>query len=41
MDLFSMMLMWYARKEEMHDIVRSRLCNGLLNGNTHINRMEI
>ena len=24
----------------MHDRVRSRLCNGLLNGNTYINRAE-
>ena len=42
MDLFSMMLMWYAKKKEMHDGVCSRLCNdnGLLYGNTHINRVE-
>ena len=35
-----MMLMRYANKKEIHDRVRSRLCNGLLNGNTHINRVE-
>jgi len=42
MDLFSMMLMWYAKKKEMHDGVCSRLCNdnGLLYGNTHVNRVE-
>ena len=25
----------------MDDKVRSRLCNGLINGNTHMNRVEI
>lgn len=36
-----MMRMWYDVENEMDDRVRSRLCNGLLNGNTHINRIEI
>ena len=33
-----MMLRWYAIENEMDDTVRSRLFNGLLNGNTHISR---
>jgi len=36
-----MMLMRYAKTNEMDDRARSRLCDGLLNSNTHINRMEI
>ena len=27
-------------KRQMHDRARSRLCNGLLNGNTHMNHVE-
>ena len=36
-----MMLMRCAITIETNDRARSRRCNGLLNGNTHINRIEI
>ena len=36
-----MMLMRYAITNEIDDRARSMLCNGLLNGNTHINRIEM
>ena len=41
MDLISKMLKVYSKKKEMHDSARSRLCYGLLNGNEHINHIEI
>ena len=41
MDLFiSMMLCDMCIENRMDDRARSRLCNGLLNGKTHINHIE-
>ena len=36
-----MMRMRYAKTNEIDDRARSRLYKGPLNGNTHINRIEI
>ena len=36
-----MMLMGYIIENEIDDRARSGLCYGLLNENTHINRIEI